>query len=495
MAAVPAKPRPGSLWRPWRRDCTYVDCVSVGVAMRAICGALLGLVLAGASGCPGINDAPKVSIKGPKRVFPKQPVTLEAELRDQSKGTPTFQWIVGDMEACPSTLELAARPGSGDTLGVERTATFQDERERDYCVWVIATDSEGARVHATHALTVKRRELVINGPGMVTSNQEISYTASYTDDTAAVVTSRFYWGSGPTCADARGSANEIRGSGQPMPLPGNATWKSPASRNPFCVVVMAVDEFAFTLTAERAYPVANIVGGGPPAAIRVVSPAGEMPFGIFSQVRLAAGAKGDITPTDPLTFVWKLTAPGGTTSVPPPCPEAKPTGAEVCFPVVATGAYQVELTVTEGTQTASAAPFRLEVQDLPPCIRRTQPSFTDAARSFSLYDRELVFTVRDIEDDGDPVPPPDHATEQVFRWSVRKKGQDAFTRAVNATFRSYVIPARDYQPGDEVEVRFEYFDRLNLQTLRTECHDDDALCEAKPGSGCTQRVTWTVVYL
>jgi hypothetical protein len=466
--------------------------------MRAICGALLGLVLAGASGCPGINDAPKVSIKGPKRVFPKQQITLEAELRDQSKGTPRFTWILGDREACPSTLELALDPGSGRNLNLgnnESTAVFQEEDERDYCVWVIATDSEGARVHATHALTVKRRDLVVNGPGMVTSNQEVSYTASYTDDGAAVVKSRFYWGSAPTCDDARVSANETRGTGQSLPLPGNATWKSPASRKPFCVAVMAVDEFAFTLTAERAYAVANIVGGGPPAAIRVVIPAGEMPFGIFSQVRLAAGAKGDISPTDQLTFAWKVTAPGGPTIMHEPCPGVQPTGSEICFPVVATGAHQVELAVTEGAQTASAAPFRLEVQDLPPCIRRTQPSFTDAARSFSLYDRELVFTVTDIEDDGDPVPPPVHTTTQVFRWSVRKKGEDTFTRAVNATFRSYVIPARDYQPGDEVEVRFEYFDRLNLQTLRTECDNDDALCEAKPGSGCTQRVTWTVVYL
>jgi hypothetical protein len=467
--------------------------------------ALCGLVVVGLAGCPGINDAPALSITGLTRVYPKQTVKFEATVRDKSKGTPTIEWVVG--ETCPDTLELALR---GNPLATGTTFAFTgDDVDGRRCVWALASDSEGARVFATHAFTVKRRDLVVRAPAMVVSGKDVSYSADYADEPAAVAGSTFFWGEAPMgeaadpCKAAREKATSLKDAARDVPSTapavGNATWKQPARRQAFCVVVQAKDEFKFDdLEAVRVIDASAITNGGPPASIRVVAPAGEMPFGIFSNVHLGAGAEGDLGPQDKITFAWKLTAPGGGSSVPAPCESVQPANAEVCFQVAATGDYQVELTVTEGAQTASATPFKLQVQDRPPCIRATEPNYLEAARSFPLYDRDQVFRVNEIDDDGDPLPPPDRVSEQAFVWSVRRKGDDPrlFRRLVNATFRNFVIPAREFQPGDEVEVRVEYRDRLDLKTPRpSHCMEDDPLCEAKAGSGCTQRVTWTVVYL
>ena len=75
-----------------------------------------------------------------------------------------------------------------------------------------------------------------------------------------------------------------------------------------------------------------------------------------------------------------------------------------------------------------------------------------------------------------------------------------FERRVSAIFDSFTIPAREYQPGDQIEVRVEYWDRLDVEDpqardFAARCNPDDPVCELVPSSGCYQWITWTVEYL
>ena len=191
-------------------------------------------------------------------------------------------------------------------------------------------------------------------------------------------------------------------------------------RNTFCVVVVARDGFDAVYSAQQM--ITNVINGGPPVGIRVVSPAAPAPFGIYSQMRLAAAEPGELSATDVLTFAWKLTGPDGMTVVPPACPDVKPDGAEICFPVTAAGLYRVGLTTTEGTLSRTAnPPFDLAVEDRPPCIRQTEPQYTSAPVLIGLYDQERVFQIREVDDDGDPYPTPQRESQRAFVWSVRLK--------------------------------------------------------------------------
>ena len=54
---------------------------------------------------------------------------------------------------------------------------------------------------------------------------------------------------------------------------------------------------------------------------------------------------------------------------------------------------------------------------------------------------------------------------------------------------SNVVPASSFRTGDLVEVRLDYQDRVDR--VDTHCPMEGP-CETPAGSGCWQRVTWTV---
>jgi hypothetical protein len=145
-------------------------------------------------------------------------------------------------------------------------------------------------------------------------------------------------------------------------------------------------------------------------------------------------------------------------------------------------------------------PFQWQVEDQPPCIRRTSPGFTESPKIKQLFDQEQKFQVLEVADDGDPLPPPGHDSQSSFTWYIKREGEPDFRRLVNATYREHFIPARQYQPGDRIQVRVQYWDRLGLTDPAARslghCQAGQAVCAInKPGSTCYQWVTWEVEYL
>ncbi len=290
-----------------------------------------------------------------------------------------------------------------------------------------------------------------------------------------------------------------------------AEWESLAIRKPYCVVAIAMDNFSTEYTGQQM--VINIINGGPPAQPRLVTPkeatvlsAKEATVGIFNHVRFAAAAVGELSPSDVLDFAWTVKRPDGTTMQPPGCDGALPLKSEVCFDVTGEGEYKVDLVTSEAGQTGMGS-FALRVEDLPPCIRMTDPLVpieTGSATVFSLDGEEKPLTVGQVVDDGDPLPSVGRASEGAFVWSIRLVDPEAavqpsFQILPHAIFQSYTLPAGQFRLGDRVEVRVEYRDRLDVRDLKardlSHCGFNDISCATKPGGSCFVRVGWKVLYL
>ncbi len=483
--------------------------------------AWIGLLASGAGGCllftDTVNTAPRIRIEGPEQLLRGETGQFQVLVSDDTAGARSFAW--GSGSTCPESLAAAEASVAGRDPGAAVTShgeTFAGVQRAaaSFCVWVVVGDADGARGFATRPVAMFERSLVLLGPPVVQSRQPVTFTAEYRrrsldglpgetpEDPAAIARSSLSWALAldGRCEDAERAARLTRVE------PGLTSFRyERAQRAAFCVGVFALDELGIERPAHLmvtsqliAPPLASIQIAGPRAA----SVTADTPLGIFSDVRLAAGEKGDFDPEEALTFTWKLTRPDGSSVVPPACPDSRPAGWEVCFAPEQRGAYRAELTVSDGAQSATSAPYPLQVVDRAPCIRNTEPRFSSAPKFFELYDRDRVLKVSEVQDDGDPWPNPGRPTQRAFRWSIRKQGpgMPRFERRVSAIFDSFTIPAREYQPGDRIEVRVEYWDRLDLadpqaRDFATRCKPDDPVCELVPGSGCHQWITWTVEYL
>ena len=510
----------------WLCDCSAAGRVSVGISRiamnKAARGAplLLGWVAmaSGLGGCllftDSVNTPPAIRIDGPERLHRGEQARFSAEVTDATRGARRIEWFDGP-GPCPAdarAAESAGTPRGGQPamhLGPAGSKPPGSEPAPPpdlYCVWVFVTDADGARGFASWQVAVVNRTLVVQGPAQVTSGQAVTFTASYDEEPAATALSSLSWANRPSCAEASEAAVEAR------PERGLVTFRwERAARRSFCVAVLARDEFDVVHLGTLMVPQGQITVSGPPAAIRMVQPelpvgiaSGSVTLGIFTDVRLAAADAGDLDPEETLRFTWKLVRPDGRELVPGECPDARPAGSEICFQPDVRGRYRAEVSVTDGTSTTVAPPLELEVNDRPPCIRETDPLFSSARKFFEYYDRARIFRVRSVQDDGDPLPPPTRASQRAFRWSLRKHGEppgrDGFARRVSATFSDFTIPAREYQPGDRIDVRVEYWDRLDLENpdardVQNRCDQQAPTCEVVPGSGCYQWITWTVEYL
>jgi hypothetical protein len=473
---------------------------------------LLGWVAmaTGLGGCllftDSVNTPPAIRIDGPERLHRGEQARFSAEVTDATRGDRRIEWFDGP-GPCPAdarAAEVAGTPRGGQpAMNLGPT----EPEPALYCVWVFVTDADGARGFASRQVTVLKRTLVVQGPAQVVSGQSVTFTASYDQEPAAIALSTLSWATRPSCTDAAEAAAAARAERGLV----SYRWER-AARRPFCVAAIARDEFDVEHPATLMVSQDQITVSGPPAAIRMVQPelaagiasSGSPTLGIFTDVRLAAADAGDLDPEETLRFAWKLVRPDGREVIPGECADARPAGSEICFQPETRGRYRAEVSVTDGTSTAVAPAFELEVNDRPPCIRETDPLYSSARKFFEYYDRARIFRVRSVQDDGDPLPPPPRASQRAFRWSLRKHvdgpERPKFARRVSATFSDFTIPAREYQPGDRIDVRVEYWDRLDLENpdarnVQNRCDPEAPTCEIVPGSGCYQWITWTVEYL
>jgi hypothetical protein len=473
--------------------------------MRAAQLAWVFLIASGTAGCllftDEVNAPPEVRIDGPGQLRRGERAKFSAEVVDATGGSPKYDWHAG--RDCP--VDLAGAANTGEHLETAPTQIGVQPDPGPYCLWVVVTDAEGARGFAVKKVDVKDRNLVVTPPPELQSGQPGVFTAAYSDDPAATPLSSFSWA---LARDLRCEDAELATGVNPVE-PGLFSFRyERVQRAPFCVAVLARDEFDVERRAKL--PVTDIRIAAPPARIRLV-PRG-LPritmkdptiYGIFSDIRLAAADEGELNPDESLRFAWKLTGPDGVATAPALCPDARPTGSEVCFQPALRGTYRVDLTVSDDENRSTTSPtLPLQVEDGPPCIRNSEPRFSSAPKFFDFYDRERVLKVTEVQDDGDPWPAPGRPSQRAFRWSIRKHVPDMmmarFERRVSAVFDSFTIPAREYQPRDRIDVRVEYFDRRDLEDpqargVSSRCRPEDRVCELSPG--CFQWITWTVEYL
>lgn len=468
-------------------------------------GSLLGLVISGTSGCllftDTINVPPTISISGPAEVRRGQENMFKVSVANEGQGQTTLEWRTGI--SCPLTVEQAET--SGDIAGRDESTMVRIMgSEPGACVWVVARDRQGARALDTHRVTVQDPQLVLEAPTGLVSGKSAEFTARFPAEPE--LSAQFYWAEARDCTAAR---NEVeRSKATPRePRTGSDRYLVPRiPRQAFCMVVLARDKFDVATVAELA--VAMPLNGDP--FIRQVTPAvatvnGTTPpvaspsLRLFTNVQLAAGAENDFLPNEAVTFTWKITAPGGADLPATYCPRVAPAQSQLCFQTAMAGTYRVELSILDAGVSRAAPPWEVTVEDHPPCISATSPSFKDASKVLAFEHMERNFTVLEVQDDGDPLPPPARASERAFYWYVRKPGQDKFEWQVNETSPRFIIPPRRYQALQQVQVRLEYRDRVAVADPAARslahCKPEDGQCQvANSAKDCFQSVTWTVDY-
>ena len=123
------------------------------------------LVCLAAQGCvlftSPVNSPPTVKISplsGP--VFRGQKVQLSAEVSDPDGGRVNLEWTTS-MGACPEPLDVSQRPTTMPVGGSDADPTFslalQPGDPATLCVWVLATDAQGATAVAARSISSQDR--------------------------------------------------------------------------------------------------------------------------------------------------------------------------------------------------------------------------------------------------------------------------------------------------------------------------------------------------
>jgi hypothetical protein len=488
------------------------------------CGPLWVLLAYGASvmtssGClwkNDVNELPLVEIKGPASIHVGEEAKFNARFTNDKTGQMTFEW--GKARTCPQDVAAARRTGGERKFGPTISWTIAPETPEParagYCTFVIAKDDRGAEGFQRYEVALIDRKLVVSVPAQVMSGLPAQYTAQFSDDATLAGRTQFFWGSasGMLPDVPCQAAYQIALENLSDLVAKTAEWENTASRQPYCVVAIAKDNFDVVYVGRQM--VTSIVNGGPPATPRLVSPkdatitASGATVGIFSHVRVAAAQMGELTAGDMLDFTWTVKRPDGTAMPVSGCANATPPNSEICFDVTGVGDHKVDLVTTEAGQTGMGS-LPLKVEDRPPCIRMTDPLVpieTGSTTVFSLDGEEKVLKVGQVVDDGDPLPAVGRASEGAFVWSIRLLGPETtstttapFQLLPHAIFSSYTLPAGQFRLGDRVEVRVEYRDRLDISDLQardlSHCGANDLSCPTKPGGNCFLRVGWKVLYL
>lgn len=124
------------------------------------------------------------------------------------------------------------------------------------------------------------------------------------------------------------------------------------------------------------------------------------------------------------------------------------------------------------------------VADAPPCIAQWSPIASGGAGAPALPLVEpTLFQIPVVHDDLDAYP----GTAQ-FAWSVLAPGATTFA-PLAATGNSVSLDPAQYEPGDQVELRVEVFDRNHVAIP---CDPAQPTCSVTPDTSCIQRQTWKV---
>jgi len=341
----------------------------------------------------------------------------------------------------------------------------------------------------TDPINVKPEVTITEFPSASLTRKQSAHFAARAhdpDQDAASLRLTWYLGDGacPTNLDQAMTMGERQGTSATMDF-------TPTELGPFCAWVVVTDEHGARAFDARPGEVDN---RPPTAALAVLAPpeavgkSGVPSVALYSELRLSGAGSAD-PDGDALTYSWRILLPDNTTAMPDAC--AAPAPTDLCYVVRAPGAHRFELRVRDQA-TTNPAPLVQEVMvrpDAPPCVVRTDPPFDLA--SLAPDSREpLVFRVLEVQDDGDPLPAPaGRASDSTFVWYARPGTSGAFDRY----FRSLdqlSIPAVSYQPGDVLQVRVEYRDRIKDRQLG--CGDQDLFCPHAPEAPCHQMVGWTV---
>jgi hypothetical protein len=163
------------------------------------------------------------------------------------------------------------------------------------------------------------------------------------------------------------------------------------------------------------------------------------------------------------------------------------------FTPLGTGDWQIEITAADPLGNTTVDRLTIPVaDDKPPCLAQLAPIVPPPGAALPITEPTL-FSAPVVVDDLDVYPPvagdPVLGTTR-FSWSIQGASGGTHVVVPGATTNSLVVDPTAYQPGDQVEVRVEVFDRQNAALP---CPDADATCSITTPQTCLQRQTWHVV--
>jgi hypothetical protein len=329
---------------------------------------------------------------------------------------------------------------------------------------------------------------LVMDPAQIWHGQPAAFQANVSDPNGDTVTLDWAYVSGP-CSDDAVPGPALRARGQSnYAVPGSET------AMPFCVWVFATDSHG--ATAAPAHSQVDPLDHAPVAAISVVRPNPVPPvFPLYSTLEFSGAGSTDADATDLPNLMYHFglvgQPPGSQASVVPCLIDTDP--KFTCLTPDKPGDYQVQLVVNDGqaqmnsvTKTVTVAPDAL------PCLGSTMPVISASPIVRLSNDPDVMFSVT-VVDDVDPFPAGPLGVAH-FSWFLGH-GTDP-VEYLGRDFASYSVPAGAFVIGDNARVRVEIRDDQNQDKIAAallSCGDEPR-CAAVPGSGCLQRMTWTVEY-
>jgi hypothetical protein len=283
------------------------------------------------------------------------------------------------------------------------------------------------------------------------------------------------------------------------PSPFTFTVSGDQTNTRFCVWALATDEHGATGANNQMVDPSNPGNQPPIAHIELVDPAFSATYPLYTKFKLVGSGEDPDGDRDPIQqYNWlPLQVPPGSDAVLGACDDGATDKTVQCFTANTPGSYTAALKVS------SQAPFQTSpdesvladmktfvvMPDAPPCISVTRPAVTAMPVPRDPSDR--TFEVVQVDDDGDEFPPTlAHPETVTFTWSYGLKGNPL---AVVDGIHSPRLIVPMYNELDVSVVRVEVLDRRPNALASLQMCDTD-FCEANPGSGCFQRVTWTVTW-
>ena len=364
------------------------------------------------------------------------------------------------------------------------------------CLLTIAVVTGSGCLLFTDPINMPPTVEIVMAPAEIWHGQPVTFQASVSDPNGDAVT--LDW------ARAFGRCSNIpapgeRTPGPTLPVGGTDTEMS------FCVWAFATDSHSATAHASLQV---DPLDHAPTAAISIVQP-NPVPlmFPLYSTLEFSGAGSTDADPTDlgKLTYNWTLARqPTGSVVSLVDC-QVGADSASKCLKPDKPGDYQVKLVVDDAFPSAAvstslpATKIVTVAADGFPCLDLTTPSRLASTVVRDPSDPSgTVFAVLRVVDDGDPYPDPspiDPMAGAHFSWFLGRE-RDPVAYFGPHDFPTYTVAPGTFALGDTARVRVEIHDRPNaarIDDVLLGC-GDEPVCEAQPGSGCFQRMTWIVEY-